>query len=325
MPTRRRLLALLPSVAFAGCLGSVPDADGPGQTGDGTTSIDRTTTSEATTTLSLPDDLIRRDGETLVDLSATMDGDVSLSSEQGVTTVTLSGATDATFDLAAVNDGEIVTDGTPVASRTLTPADEPRAFVAPVYRDDDFEFRVYANTAFRELGDLYVWASSGETVASDPSVARPAAFDALTDAVGRTTVSAADVDGAPEGAPLSVGVFDAPLDAVRSGDAADVQGVALQSGESMRRTPEAPAVAFAYEFGDESVTITHEGGDTVSGSNLSVVIDGETADAAFPDEVSAGESVTVDLAGVESGATVGVVWTAPEGDFSAVIGETTVP
>ncbi|UPV73690.1 hypothetical protein M0R89_14225 [Halorussus limi] len=326
MPTRRRLLATLPCVALAGCLGSAPDAGGTGQTSDETNGTGRTTTAdEATTTPSLPDDLTRRNGETVVDFPAMTDGEVSVDSEDGITTLAFSGPTDATFELAAAAGGEVVTDGPPTASKTLTPADEPRAFVAPVYRDGGFEFRVYANTAFREMGDLHVWAGPGGTVAGDAAVSRPAEFDSRTDAVGRTTVSGADVDGAEDGAPLSVGVFDAPLDAVRSGDAADVRGVALQSGESLRRTPAAPKVALAYEFADESVTITHEGGDTLSGPTLSVEVGGEATDAAFPDEVSAGESVTADLSGVESGTTVRVVWTAPEGDFSAVLGRATVP
>lgn len=318
MPTRRRLLATLPTAALAGCIGSTPDTGGTGRT------TDPETTAETTTAPPLPDDLVRRDGETVVDVPATTGGEVSVRSESGLTRFGFSRPTDADFELAAVSGGEVVRDGDPTASETLTPADEPRAFVAPVVRDGGFEFRAYANAAFRELGDLHLFASPTRSVTGESAVSRPAEFEALTDAVGRTTVSGAAVEGAPDGAPLSVALLDAPLEAVRSGETGDLTGVVLRSG-TIRQTPSAPAVAFGFEYADDAVTITHEGGDSVAGPNLSVRVAGDPAGATFPEEVSAGDAVTVALSEVESGATVRVVWTAPDGDFSAVLAESTVP
>ena len=321
MPQRRRILAALPSVALAGCLGRTT---GPG--GSDTTETEAIETTGPETTTALPGDLVRRDGQTVVDFPGLSDGEVSVESSKGDASITFADAVDADFELAAVADGEVV-DGESrlTASRTLTPADEPRAFVAPVYRsaDEGFEFRIYANTAFRKLGDLYLLAAPGRSLVGESTVSRPAEFDALTESVGRTTVSAADVDGAESGAPLSVALLDASLDALRSGDG-DVSGVVLRYGRGgqERSTPKA---AFEFEFADGSVTVTHYGGDAIAGSNLAVKVGGEPSGAAFPEEVTAGESVTVDLSAVEPGTSVEVVWTAPESDRSTVLGAAAVP
>ncbi|WP_435178620.1 hypothetical protein [Halorussus sp. AFM4] len=322
MPTRRRLLAALPSVALAGCLGRATGPDGSDTT-DGTPAA--TTTDPATT--SFPGDLVRRNGRTVVDFPALSDGEVSVESSPGVATIAFSGSVDADFELAVAVDGEMAGEGSPIAaSRTLTPADEPRAFVAPVYRsaEEGFEFRAYANTAFRELGDLHLLAAPGRSLAADGAASRPAEFESLTETVGRTTVSAADVEGADAGAPLSVGLLDASLEAIRSGDASSVSGVVLQYVQGVQQQS-SPKAVFEFEFDNDSVTVTHRGGDGIAGANLAVRVGGEPAAVAFPEEVTAGDSVTVDLSGVAAGTSVRVVWTAPERDRAAVLGAATVP
>ncbi|NHN58653.1 MULTISPECIES: hypothetical protein [Halorussus] len=321
MPTRRRLLAVLPSVAFAGCLGRTA---GPGGSDTAATDFDGTTTDPATTT-ALPEDLVRRNGRTVVDFPGTSDGEVSVSASEGVTGVTFSDAADADFELTAVADGNVVVgEGRLAASRTLTPADEPRAFVAPVYRNDEgFEFRAYANTAFREMGTLHLLAAPGRSLVGDDAVSRPAGFESITGNVGRTTISAADVEGAEAGAPLSVALVDASLESLRSGNGSTASGVVLQHTREVREP--SPKAVFRFEFGDGSVTVTHHGGDSIAGGNLAVRIGDEPTGAAFPEEVTAGDSVSVDLSGVEAGTSVRAVWTAPEGDRSAVLAKTTVP
>lgn len=323
MPTRRRILAALPSVVLAGCLGRTA---GPG--GSDTTGTDSNgTTTDAATTTALPEELVRRNGKTVVDFPGASDGEVTISSSQGVTSIGFSEAVGTDFELAAVADGEMAAEKGPItASRTLTPADEPRAFVAPVYRNTDerFEFRVYANTAFRDLGTLHLLAAPGRSLAVDGAASRPAEFESLTGTVGRTTVSGADVEGAEAGAPLSVALVDTSLESLRSGDGGGASGVVLRRAQGERR-PASPKAVFQFEFADESVTVTHHGGDSIAGGNLAVRVGGQPADAAFPEEVTAGDSVTVDLSGIDADTSVTVVWTAPEGDRSAVLGEATVP
>lgn len=329
MPTRRRLLAALPSVALAGCLGRTtdPGATDASATGPIETTTDRTTATSPATTAARPDDLIRRNGRTVVDFPAMSDGEVSVESTSGVTGITFSEPTEVNFELAAIADGEAVGDESHlVASRSLTPADEPRAFVAPVHRNatDGFEFRVYANGAFRELGTIHLLAAPGRSLTGDRATSRPAQFDALTETVGRTTVSSADIEGADAGAPLSVALLDASLEAVRSGDGSNVSGVVLRRARG-ERGPSSPKAVFEFEFADESVTVTHHGGDSIAGSNLAVSVGGEPTEAAFSEEVTAGDSVAVDLSSVVPGTSVKVVWTAPDADRSSVLAEATVP
>ncbi|WP_256301475.1 hypothetical protein [Haloarchaeobius salinus] len=89
---------------------------------------------------------------------------------------------------------------------------------------------------------------------------------------------------------------------------------------------EAPRVQFAFEFGDGTMTVTHEGGDTVQASALGVRVGDSQAESQFADEyeeVSAGDSLTVDVSGVESGTQVLVVWT--DGQNGAILAQTQVP
>lgn len=115
---------------------------------------------------------------------------------------------------------------------------------------------------------------------------------------------------------------------VRGGDAAD--------------GPAPPQIAFEFDYdaaaADSSdtgvLTITHSAGDNADAATLSVggsgivALDGIDTDVTAPEtnwsdatgveEVSAGRSVTV---GVRSDCRVSVIWTAPDGDESAVLAE----
>jgi len=115
---------------------------------------------------------------------------------------------------------------------------------------------------------------------------------------------------------------------VRGGDAAD------------GAVPPQIAFAFEYDSGatDSSdtgvLTVTHSAGDTVDAARLSIAgtgivdLDGVDVDVTAPDtnwsdatgaeEVNAGTSISV---GVTSDCSVSVVWTAPDGDDSAILAE----
>ncbi|PSQ38567.1 hypothetical protein BRD13_06070 [Halobacteriales archaeon SW_5_70_135] len=90
--------------------------------------------------------------------------------------------------------------------------------------------------------------------------------------------------------------------------------------------PPTPQVAFDFGYDADAgeMTVTHTGGDTLERANTErlVVRSGSRPPVPWELPVSAGDSVTV-AAG--SGDSVSVVWTAPDGDRTAVLGEGTVP
>ena len=110
----------------------------------------------------------------------------------------------------------------------------------------------------------------------------------------------------------------------------------LGLGEDVNSTPQA-TWDFEVDNDNNNVNITHEGGDTIDRSRLSVsssgsidatdLSDEDTDDVvnAFPDEqVSSGDSVTIN-AEDESGETIQVVYTAEGGGNSNVIATYDIP
>lgn len=119
-----------------------------------------------------------------------------------------------------------------------------------------------------------------------------------------------------------------------------------------------PSASFQFDYernhdgtGNDSVTISHNGGDTVQGSNVNVTVTGanvsDVSDQQYTwsslggssGDVSAGDTATVDAANIiaANGAvtpgetialnsvTVRIVWQTTEGDNSAQIGRWTAP
>lgn len=88
----------------------------------------------------------------------------------------------------------------------------------------------------------------------------------------------------------------------------------------------APAMSLTYDYqpAENSVTITHDGGDSFEAAEVEVVVDGQTvgtwADFGRPGNVGVGESIRVP--DVDSGDTVRLVWTG--GDDRQVISSYTV-
>ncbi|QIO25415.1 type IV pilin [Haloarcula sp. JP-L23] len=127
--------------------------------------------------------------------------------------------------------------------------------------------------------------------------------------------------------------------------AAVIATFVLGLGDSVSNT--APQASFSFDYEDESsdtLTITHDGGDTIDSGTLSATQSGATA-SGTPDqkydglfsgasnsEVSAGTSDTIDSAALNaggsldlSGATVRVVFNSEAGDTSATLGEWSGP
>jgi FlaG/FlaF family flagellin (archaellin) len=100
-----------------------------------------------------------------------------------------------------------------------------------------------------------------------------------------------------------------------------------------------PSASFSFDFddggggfgtsdGDDSVEITHEGGDSIDAGSLKVVVAGTdvTSLAGWSNDVTAGDSTTVTDgdAAMETDDEVRVVWSSGDGK-SATIGIATVP
>lgn len=109
----------------------------------------------------------------------------------------------------------------------------------------------------------------------------------------------------------------------------------LGLGDQVSQTTPSASFQFDYDAddtGNETLTITHNGGDTLSASEVTVTANEpfnmsgtwySNATASWSDasnsDISAGSSVTIDHGDLSSH-TVRVVWQAAEGDSSAQLG-----
>lgn len=102
----------------------------------------------------------------------------------------------------------------------------------------------------------------------------------------------------------------------------------LGMGEAPRQRAEpVPQVAVGFETdGSGTVTITHEGGDTVRRSSIEIRSPGTAGEwntLESDGKITSGDSITV--SGLESGDTIQVVWESSDSDASAVLGTYEVP
>ena len=100
----------------------------------------------------------------------------------------------------------------------------------------------------------------------------------------------------------------------------------LGLGEKVKST--SPQASMSFDYGSTDVTITHDGGDKLTYSQITIK-DSNTntndltktsqADNAYTagDEVASGT--------YDAGETIRVVWTSDSGDSSATLGESTAP
>ncbi|MFW6436972.1 MAG: type IV pilin [Halococcoides sp.] len=80
-----------------------------------------------------------------------------------------------------------------------------------------------------------------------------------------------------------------------------------------------PQVQFSSSVDGSTMTITHEGGDSIETDELTLLIGDRATEWADSGTVSAGDSTTVE---VESGQTVQIVWESPDGASTALFRET---
>jgi flagellin-like protein len=98
----------------------------------------------------------------------------------------------------------------------------------------------------------------------------------------------------------------------------------------------APQASFSFDFADTNddgfngnaddyTNLTHEGGETLEASNIDVTGDdgGVNESTAFPSTISAGD--TAKYTEVNSGETIRVVWTNPNGGSTNTIARSTAP
>jgi len=99
----------------------------------------------------------------------------------------------------------------------------------------------------------------------------------------------------------------------------------------------APQASFSFEFSDNSgfdggpgdyVNITHDGGETLDNSTLEVQGDGSdtltyVSDSTWDDATSSGDRIVYE--NVNSGETIRVVWTNPNGGSTNTIARATAP
>ncbi|MUV87074.1 hypothetical protein GJ631_10960 [Natronomonas sp. CBA1123] len=287
---RRRLLALLGSTAAVAAAGCIDDSSLPTDgNGDGSDSDDKG---------------VLRDGA-VVDYPGMVDGDASVSGDEEKITYE---DPEATFTFQYAYEGDTDDPSQLRVSRDLS-GETMAAFIAPVYdaEAEAFAYHAFANEAFLEYADWYY--VSGRS--NDPTETGRASFEPVGNGVSRFVIGPIDVGTA--------GLIDAPPEEAQSGGG-ELTGVILTNGSSGGTPSPAPNVSwgFDYDSAAEEVTITHEGGDTVRGAQLEVVVttDDRTTTSPFEGEVAAGDSVAVDA---PPNAVVRIIWEAESGDSGAVL------
>ncbi|PSQ29806.1 type IV pilin [Halobacteriales archaeon SW_6_65_46] len=101
----------------------------------------------------------------------------------------------------------------------------------------------------------------------------------------------------------------------------------LGLGSNVQSVPSAQ-FSFDYDSGATEVTVTHDGGDTIAATSLSVNSDGSTTawgsakSGGGATEVSSGNSATFDYS---SGEEVRVIWNPESGDTSQTLATSTAP
>jgi len=97
----------------------------------------------------------------------------------------------------------------------------------------------------------------------------------------------------------------------------------------------APTTQFSVDYqdatGSGTITVTHDGGDTIPQSALSVNVAGESVDwtGGSDSSVTSGDSFTIDVTSLdetpESGDEVRVIWAPESGDTSQTLATSQVP
>ena len=84
----------------------------------------------------------------------------------------------------------------------------------------------------------------------------------------------------------------------------------------------APQASFSFDFADGNVTVTHNGGDNIDNSTLTVTNSSSGNKTFTADPVSTGDSVELEYS---PGDTIRVIWDNPAGGSSNILAERDAP
>jgi len=315
-PTRRRVVAATALFGLAGCVDRSRSGADPSSS---------PTSSPPSPTPNVPSDLRIDDGTPTVAFPNIADGEVTVEDEL---LVTYESPVEANFTPMAIRDGTDIED--PFESDRLRvspafPADgPPTVYPVAVYREGvGFEYRIYANEAFGSLHEWQMSAGTGSTFDEEGTGSRPAAFERHHEHVLREAVTADLVPDADPGDLLSIGVFQYTIEEIEAERPDDLTGVLLVGQEGSREASQsAPRASFTFDRNGATLTITHDGGDDIDASALTVRIEEEPTETQWADEheeVTAGDDIGVDLSDASEGDALRVIWENEEGDDTATL------
>ena len=100
----------------------------------------------------------------------------------------------------------------------------------------------------------------------------------------------------------------------------------LDLGQSVQQT--APQASFDYDYDtdNQTVNITHQAGDSLNNATISIAGDGNSSiSLATPPDGSFEAGDEVAFGDYNTDGTIRVVWTSPNGDNSATLGQSSTP
>ena len=278
---RRRFLVSLTAGA-AGMLAGCSDGNG----GDGT----------GTPTATPPPESAAVTEESVVDYPGFVDGAATVVEAENQVSIRYTEPV-REFGLEAGFQGESDPEELRV-TRGLS-VDTRAGFVAPVYDGDAgaFVYRVFANEAFVEFTDWNaVTVGTGETLSSEGAVE----FERLQGPVFGARLAPGELS--------RLFVVDSTAEELADGGAGNLSGLVLLVRD---RSDGVPEVTFSFEYDRSAgeLTITHDGGDTITRGEELAVLSGDLEES-WTTPVAAGDTRTVT---VEPDATVSIVWLGTDG------------
>jgi flagellin-like protein len=98
----------------------------------------------------------------------------------------------------------------------------------------------------------------------------------------------------------------------------------LGLGDQVSENAPQSSLSFDYDTSNTSVNVTHEGGETLEGTNLELIGSDSGGTDASSGDYSAGDRIFTNV-GYTAGETLRVVWTNPSGGSTNTIARSTAP
>jgi flagellin-like protein len=98
----------------------------------------------------------------------------------------------------------------------------------------------------------------------------------------------------------------------------------LGLGDQVSENAPQASLSFDYDTTNTQVNVTHEGGETLEGSNLELVGSSGTSATAGSQDYAAGDQIFTNV-GYNASETLRVVWTNPSGGSTNTIARSTAP